>query len=345
MPLPRTRAITRESHGLLAGLPSLPAELIQMIFDYVLLFSQTDKSLAFRLMCTSKYLANTISPALYRHVSLNAKNASKFFYGLDGTLKRGENRRWWSGNLEGKSSAVRRAMWLSMVRRVEIQDLRAVKACVDASAIICKHNRESRRKALQSHREGYLFFGDCHPANEDEEAVLLLGSSLCKRLGSLSLTHIEQLALTGFVHEHTLCINLPPNYKYSPEYFRHLLRPVDRFRKSFVLLNYTGPEGACTLDPLIEGMLERVNGTAACYIRSFKLVLRRLQQDPEGIALGVAYLAKCRILRRFAVLIENYTFKEGETSSSIEERMMTHFDNPWGTKGVARDLGTTFKVS
>ncbi|ODN94687.1 hypothetical protein L198_04828 [Cryptococcus wingfieldii CBS 7118] len=335
MPLPRTRAITRESNGLLAGLPSLPAELIQMIFDYVLLFSQTDKSLAFRLMCTSKYLANTISPALYRHVSLNARNASTFFYGLDGKLKRGENRRWRSGNLEGKSSAVRRAMWLSMVRRVEIQDLKGLEACVDASAIICKHDEESRRKALKSHREGFLFFGDCHPANKDEEAVLLLGSSLCEQLKSTS--HFDRQAHSHLVHQHILYIDLPP--KHYPGSVRHFLFPTDRYRNSFVLLNYTAYEQAWFLDWLVDT-------TATIAGKYFRLALHKLEQNPEGIALGVAYtLARSCTKRNFAILIENYTFKEGETSGSIEERMMTHFDEHRGWKGAARDLGITFKVS
>ncbi|TYJ54209.1 hypothetical protein B9479_005135 [Cryptococcus floricola] len=341
MPLPRTRAIARESHGSLAGLPSLPAELIQMIFDHVLLSSQTDKSLAFRLMCTCKYLANTISPALYRHVSLNARNASKFFYGLDGKLNWGENRRWRSGNLEGRSSVVRRAMWLSMVRRVEIQDLRALEACVDASAIICKHNEESRRKAFKSHRERFLFFGDCHPANEDEEAVLLLGMSVCKRLECATFFDLQ--ALSHFVHQHTLYIDIPPNA--SPTQIRPLLLPMDEYRKSFVLLNYTGSEKEdWALVLLIKG--RPLSATWNHDVKSFRLVLRKLQQDPEGIVLDFAYNFGIRVtLCNMAVSIENYTFKEGETSGSIEERMMTHFDKYRGWKGAARDLGFTFKVS
>ncbi|TYJ55162.1 hypothetical protein B9479_004200 [Cryptococcus floricola] len=155
-----------------------PSEICQLILNDLLLLAQSDNSLSLRLMYTCNDLLNTVSPYLYKRVTLHEGNADAFFYGLaDGKMKKGEVKGWQmknEGRLEGKSVVARRLIWLSMVRRVEIMDSPALESCVTAVKALLKRPFPTRPTDLPS-----LFFWRAHESNVHEKPVLRISTSVC----------------------------------------------------------------------------------------------------------------------------------------------------------------------
>ncbi|ODN73209.1 hypothetical protein L202_07768 [Cryptococcus amylolentus CBS 6039] len=122
------------------SLDPLPDDILNVIFDHLLVLAIDDKPLGLALIRSSKQTFRRASPYLYRHVSLHSRNVSKFFlgieisFGIDTRARPGEARRWNDGLFEGRSTAARRLAYLGLVRRVEIQDKEAHSACMTAVA-------------------------------------------------------------------------------------------------------------------------------------------------------------------------------------------------------------------
>ncbi|ODN94693.1 hypothetical protein L198_04834 [Cryptococcus wingfieldii CBS 7118] len=116
------------------SLDPLPDDILNVIFDHLLVLAIDDKPLGLALIRSSKQTFKQASPYLYRNVSLHSHNAYKFFLGMETTTRPGEARRWNDGLFEGRSTAARRLAYLGLVRRVEIQDEEAHSACMVAVA-------------------------------------------------------------------------------------------------------------------------------------------------------------------------------------------------------------------
>ncbi|WVQ74203.1 hypothetical protein IAR50_003797 [Cryptococcus sp. DSM 104548] len=121
----------------LKSLEPLPSDIVNLIFDHLVALATDDKPLGFALIRASKRAFKKTAPHLYSNVSLHARNAIKFFYGLfDGRPRWGEPRRWNDGHFEGKSPLGRRFAYLGLVRRVEIQDKPAMDVCMTVMASV-----------------------------------------------------------------------------------------------------------------------------------------------------------------------------------------------------------------
>ncbi|TYJ54214.1 hypothetical protein B9479_005140 [Cryptococcus floricola] len=116
------------------SLDPLPDDILNVIFDHLLVLAIDDKPLGLALIRSSKQTFKKASPYLYRHVSLHSRNAYKFFLGMETSARPGEARRWNDGLFEGRSTVARRLAYLGLVRRVEIQDEEAHAACMVAVA-------------------------------------------------------------------------------------------------------------------------------------------------------------------------------------------------------------------
>ncbi|ODN73202.1 hypothetical protein, variant [Cryptococcus amylolentus CBS 6039] len=161
---------------------------------------------------TRTHFANRFSPALYRHACLNAKNASGFFRGLDGQIKSGEEGTWRNGGLEGKIMVARRLMWLSMVRRLEIQDPIALKMCQRTSDAVSQRDFGSGEDNVRTQKQTFLFFDSPHPSCQDEEAVLLLRKGTFNQHNGPHLSSfLRRGLLSHLAQRHSLHLELPPN--------------------------------------------------------------------------------------------------------------------------------------
>ncbi|ODN91352.1 hypothetical protein L198_05863 [Cryptococcus wingfieldii CBS 7118] len=285
-----------------------PSEICQLILEYLLLLAQSDNNLSLRLMYTCNDLLNTVSPYLYKRVTLHAGNADAFFYGLaDGKMKRGEVKGWQmknEGRLEGKSVVARRLIWLSMVRRVEIMDSPALVSCVTAVKALLKRPFPTRPTDLLS-----LFFWRAHESNVHEKPVLRISTSVSPPTsmihGRSRFKKWQQLARLP-----TLELDLMGP---GDVHFYHnivLQRELSRRAENVIIKN------------LAHQTLRRIELLSGCPLKSILVIMENGGDDHRKLLEDFAeYFAARGHTNSVLVTIKGYQYQANESSFEIAKLM------------------------
>ncbi|WVQ71631.1 hypothetical protein IAR50_001171 [Cryptococcus sp. DSM 104548] len=156
-----------------------------------------------------------VTPLLYRHVCLNARNAPSFLSGLDTKWTDDELKRWDDGAFEGKGEAGKGIAYLGLVRKVELEDEHAFHACMGAVKGIEKYKTQTRnlkaayvssssdtRRVLFS-----LFWGVNHKLSTN--VTLVWSAALCEWLQQQDSLDFASWAGRALAEPFTYQVNLP----------------------------------------------------------------------------------------------------------------------------------------
>ncbi|ODO04957.1 hypothetical protein I350_05568 [Cryptococcus amylolentus CBS 6273] len=326
--MPRTRqpAVAPHADQGLNLATIFPPEICQLILDHLLVLAQSDTFLAFHLMYTCTDMLNSVSPYLYKRVTLHEGNTEKFFYGLaDGKMKKGEVKGWQNDGrrLEKKSAVARRLVWLSMVRRVEIMDAEAFVKCITALKALLKRPLGTREEPP------HLFFWRPHESNAHEKPVLRLSPRVAPPgtifTGSSRYKHIrnfKQLARSFTVEldcedyedfEDQLAVTAR-SYD-QPYHSASLYRSVFCGAKDMIVTNVT-------IRNLHHFQLIRCQRR----LNRMLVILKSEGDDHRQLVTKLADdIAAETILEEAQVTIQGYRFKPAETAFEIESLMNETF--------------------
>ncbi|ODN74861.1 hypothetical protein L202_07165 [Cryptococcus amylolentus CBS 6039] len=289
-----------------------PSEICQLILNHLLLLAQSDNSLSLRLMYTCNDLLNTVSPYLYKSVTLHKGNADAFFHGLaDGKMKRGEVKGWQTkneGRLEGKSVVARRLIWLSMVRRVELMDSPALESCVTAVKALLKRPFPTRPTDLPS-----LFFWRAHESNALEKPVLRISTSISPPTsmfhGSSRFQRWQQLARSPSLE---LDLMGPGDVHLSHNIM--LQRELSRMAENVIIKN------------LAHQTLRRIELLSGSSLKSILVIMENGGDDHRKLLEGFAgHFAARDYTNRVLVTIKGYQYQANESSFEIAKLMKEAF--------------------
>ncbi|WVQ74192.1 hypothetical protein IAR50_003786 [Cryptococcus sp. DSM 104548] len=304
----------------LTTLDPLPSEIVQVIFDHLLILSRDSKPLTSCLLRTSKHFLSLLSPQLYRCVSLCAANAAQFFYGLEGR-EIGELRHcggpfWRNGlGLDGKNPAERRLVYVGLVKEVAIEDTEALKACY--RAVLAIVGRKPQLGQGRFHGRTLFFWGKTNR----ERATLTLSRSLCETFGSANPNKAPHIypVLFALAQSCSLVIDLPHDLgrmlENSIPAFHAICRGLAPCAKEITINNYRAtPFETKTIDA--SGFFSFFDSSlSGGRLSTVRLVLAPGEDQLERCCMLAANAA----LPEVTIVFANYHLRSGETKDEIQQ--------------------------